>query len=146
MIKKFNEDFEENSFEYIEDKVYSGLETIKNIFIDFIDSNSIQINTFKGSIDLKNIESTSRLITYSLEEEFPLIGTLLVKCVIDLDYKEEAIGLSINELEELLTCIKRLNHSGYQSYLCFIDKIDHQEAVVRIFVKVRKNSTNKIFK
>ena len=83
---------------------------------------------------------------YSLEEEFTLIGTLLVKCVIDLDYKEEAIGLSINELEELLTCIKRLNHSGYQSYLCFIDKIDHQEAVVRIFVRVRKNSTNKIYK
>ena len=82
MIKKFNEDFEENSFEYIEDKVYSGLETIKNIFIDFIDSNNIQINTFKGSIDLKNIESTSRLITDSLEEEFTLIDTLLVKCVI----------------------------------------------------------------
>lgn len=138
MIKRFNENFEENSLEYIKDNIENGLEDIKNVFVDFTDLGSIDFTTMLGPLSINDIEITSKNHAEYLDANYKLVSVLQVKCEIVLRYKDG--GLVIDEIEEILTTIKRLNHLGHIALLTIYEsgEDDVTKAVIRVRIKIRK--------
>lgn len=122
------------------DRVYeilsSAIEDIRNIFIDFEDSNDIKylIDTPLRAFTFKFISEASHYLVINK------IKSIYINCETILPYKKNNIDLSdysINKYEDMIVCSKRLESMGYG---CSIDIKKHVEwyakAVVRIVITI----------